>query len=76
MAQGGSDYTPPVNIVQDAFGFGLGFRGHVNVFLDPCHEMILERPLDKLVKQIRGEEFVDVGTWEALCKRLHDSISR
>ena len=44
--------------------------------LHPSHQVVFERAFDQLVEQIRRDKFVDVGTWEALCKRLHDSISR
>lgn len=40
------------------------------VFTHPLNEVILEYSLDELVKQVRGDKFVDVGIWEVFCKWL------
>jgi hypothetical protein len=40
------------------------------VFLDPLNEMILEDPLDQLMKKVRGDDGVDIGTRKPISKRL------
>jgi hypothetical protein len=36
----------------------------------PIHQMVLERALDYLVQQVRGDKFMDIGTREGGCERL------
>jgi hypothetical protein len=45
------------------------------VFLHPLDKMILECPLDNLVKDIRGHHLVDVSAREVVGERLQEPIS-
>ena len=40
------------------------------VFLDPGNQVILEGALDELVKNVWGNNTMDVGTRKVICKRL------
>jgi len=42
--------------------------GHI--FRDPGDEVVLERALDDLVEEVRGQKFVNVGTGKVGCKWL------
>ncbi len=55
--------VPPVDVRQNFIcsRFGVGM---VNVPLNPHYQMIFERSLDKLMKDIRGYELMDVGASE------------
>lgn len=63
-------HLPAINLVQN----GLGFCFPMLVFevlTDPLNEVILEYPLDELVKQIWSDELVDVGVGKVLGKWLN-----
>lgn len=36
----------------------------------PSNKVVFKCSLDNLVKDITGEDFVDVGTWKVICKWL------
>lgn len=40
------------------------------VLLNPCDDVILERPFDQLVEDIGGNEFINIGTRKVLRKWL------
>ena len=42
----------------------------LQVFTYPCHKMVFEGSLDDLVKEVRGEDFVNVSSWEVKRERL------
>ena len=41
---------------------------------NPVDKMILEGPLYELVKDVRGQEFINVGSWKVICERLNKKI--
>lgn len=41
------------------------------IFANPLHQVILEAPLDHLVKEIRSNELMYVRTREIVCKELY-----
>jgi len=43
---------------------------NLQIFAYPCHKMIFEGSFDDLVKEIGGEDFMDVGSWEVKSERL------
>jgi len=43
----------------------------LQVFTYPRHQMVFENSLNDLVKEVRSEDFVNVGSWEVKRKRLH-----
>lgn len=42
----------------------------LQIFTHPRHEMIFEGSFDDLVEEIRGEDLVNVGSWEVKGERL------
>lgn len=42
----------------------------LQIFTYPRHKMIFEGSFDDLVKEIRGEDFVNVGSGEVKSERL------
>lgn len=44
------------------------------IFFHPHNKMILEYPFYNLVKEVRGEQFIDVSTWEVVCERLYGDV--
>jgi len=40
------------------------------IFANPSDEVIFECAFDELMKQIRGEDFVDISTGKVKCERL------
>lgn len=42
----------------------------LQVRLDPCDDMVLERAFDKLVEEVGREKFMNVGTGEVICEWL------
>lgn len=40
------------------------------VRIDPCDDMILERPLDDLMQQVRRKHLIYVGSWESVSEWL------
>lgn len=65
-ARGRLDDIPSINVIQDTLCFSLCFCYRIDVFFNPCNEMIFERPFDELVKQIGCEELVNVGAWKVM----------
>lgn len=61
--------VPPVDVCQN-FISSRFCVGVVNVPLNPHYQMIFECSLDKLVKDIRGYELMDVGASEVTRKGL------
>jgi hypothetical protein len=53
--------VPTINITDD-LKCPLLWIGFCNVLLNPCHKMILEYTLDKLVEDVGSHEFMNVGT--------------
>ena len=44
--------------------------GEMEIFTYPLNKVILEYPLDELVKDVWCEQFMDVGSRKTVCKRL------
>jgi len=44
----------------------------LEVVFNPLDKVIFERPLDSLMKEVTGEEFVNISTWESHHKWLWD----
>ena len=63
-------YAPTVNLLDDFSGLILCICRQPNILNDPLNEVVLERALDELVEQIRGQELMDVRTREVVCKWL------
>ena len=60
---------PVVNIIKNPICFCAAMDRY-QVFLNPGHQVILEGALDELMKNVWGNETVDVGTRKIICKRL------
>ena len=43
---------------------------------NPVDKMILEGPLYELVKDVQGQEFINVGSWKVICERLSKKLSK
>jgi hypothetical protein len=48
----------------------------VQVLNYPLYEVVLEGPLYELVQEVRGEEFMDIGSRKAVRKRLMSAVSK
>lgn len=63
------NHLPSIDIIHDALCIFL--RVHlVEVLLNPINQVVFECPFDKLVKDIGGNEFVDVGASKIIRKGL------
>jgi hypothetical protein len=60
---------PAVDIIKNPICF-LAAMGRYQVSLDPGDQVILEGALDELMKNVRGNKRMDVGTRKVICKRL------
>jgi hypothetical protein len=54
---------PVINILNNFFSAGCSICV-LQILVNPFDQMILENSFDKLVKDIRGEQFVDIRTRE------------
>ena len=43
---------------------------------NPVDKMILEGPLYELVKDVQGQEFINVSSWKVICERLSKNLSK
>jgi hypothetical protein len=59
----------PINVRENELRLSLYMVGH-DIIRDPQYDVVLECALDKLVKDIRSQELVNVGPWKHRCKRL------
>jgi hypothetical protein len=48
----------------------------MEVLLHPCNEMVLEAAFDDLVKEIRCNKVMNIGTREVIRKRLNKNKHR
>ena len=48
---------------------------NLEVLFNLCDKMVLECSLDGLVEEVRGEEFVNIRSWEVGCVRLVSTVS-
>ena len=62
-------YSPLVDIIKNTIGFGFTVL-NLEVLANPGHKVILENPLDNLVKEIGCKHFIDVGVREIICEWL------
>ena len=69
LGEGGIEDLPPVDIGKDLDRFTAAVLGG-HIFRDPGDEVVLERALDDLVEEVRGQKFVNVGTGKVGCKWL------
>ena len=46
----------------------------LNISSNPVDKMILEGPLYELVKDVQGQEFINVGSWTVIYERLRKKI--
>jgi hypothetical protein len=60
---------PSINVCENLLCLTLAVMS-LNVFLHPVDEMILECPLDNLMEDIRGQEFMDISAGKAICEWL------
>ena len=42
----------------------------LKILFHPHNQVIFESTLDELVQEVRGQQLVDVGTWEIRCEWL------
>jgi hypothetical protein len=63
------EYVPPVDIVKYFLRMRFTMM-QIEIFDDPIDKVVLKCPLDNLVQNIRGNEVVNIGTGEIVCKRL------
>jgi hypothetical protein len=59
-----------IYVVEDLVGSLLAVFKY-QVIADPRYKVVLERPLDHLVEEIRGEHLVNISTREIVCGWLH-----
>jgi hypothetical protein len=45
------------------------------IFFNPGNEMVFERPFDGLVEKVRGEELINIRSWEVGREWLRSIIS-
>ena len=62
-------HIPSVNLSQQFVPLAPAIFA-TQVIFNPSDEVIFERALDELVEDITGDQFIDVGTREVICKRL------
>jgi hypothetical protein len=61
---------PAVDIIKNAVRLSTAMDRY-QVLLDPGDQVILERALDELMKNVWGNKMMDVGTREIIRKRLY-----
>jgi hypothetical protein len=61
--------SPPINFIQNSFALCLPM--HIfKILYHPLNEVVLEYPLYDLVKEVRGDQFIDVRIGEVFSERL------
>jgi hypothetical protein len=60
---------PVINIVQYAISFSSSM-GNNQVFFYPCYEVVFKGSFDDLMKEIRRNKFVNIGSWKIICEGL------
>ena len=68
----GCNHLPAINVSND-FTCVLLSMLKLQIFIDPCDEVVLEHAFNELMKKIQGNEFVDVCVGEIQSERLQDS---
>ena len=48
----------------------------LNIGNNPVNEVIFERPLDELVKEVETDQFVDIRSWEVVREGLKRQLGR
>ena len=61
---------PPVDIIENAFSLGFCICCDVDVVLDPCNEVVLERAFHELVQDVGRKKLVDVSSRKVVRERL------
>lgn len=63
------DYLPSIYFCHDALRFSFSIR-YLEVFPNPCDEMVLVCPLDHLMEQVTRCKLVDIRTWKVISEGL------
>ena len=67
--------VPPINLIQNCVGSRLPvFK--FKVLTRPLDEVVLEYTLDKLVKDIRGYQFINICAREVVSERLAGQVRK
>jgi len=64
--------SPPVYVIEYTVGRCFTMF-NLEVFTDPCHEMVLEHAFDNLMEEVGRQHLVNICMWKIICKRLSKS---
>jgi hypothetical protein len=69
-SEGSSGSKSLIDVIHSTFSLPFAVN-MMEVLLHPCHKMVLEAAFDDLVKDIRCNQLMNVGTRKVVSKRLN-----